>query len=68
IKAPRRVELLPYSLAKTRHFPEEPGNPFATGVDNDVALGLDGKIGLSSDLTLDLTVNPDFGQVEADPS
>src|SRR5690606_34921591 len=26
------------------------------------------KIGITSDITLDLTVNPDFGQVEADPS
>ena len=30
--------------------------------------GLDAKIGITNDLTLDLTVNPDFGQVEADPS
>ena len=31
-------------------------------------VGLDAKIGITSDITLDLTVNPDFGQVEADPS
>ena len=31
-------------------------------------MGLDAKIGITSDITLDLTVNPDFGQVEADPS
>ena len=30
--------------------------------------GLDGKIGVTSDLTMNFTVNPDFGQVEADPS
>jgi hypothetical protein len=30
--------------------------------------GLDLKYGLSSNLTLDATVNPDFGQVEADPA
>ena len=29
---------------------------------------MDAKIGLTSNLTLDLTVNPDFGQVESDPS
>jgi hypothetical protein len=29
---------------------------------------MDGKIGVTSDLTLDFTINPDFGQVEADPS
>ena len=31
-------------------------------------LGIDGKLGVSSDFTLDYTINPDFGQVEADPS
>jgi hypothetical protein len=46
----------------------ERGNPFATGQSNKVLAGLGGKIGLTNDLTLDLTVNPDFGQVEADPS
>ena len=30
--------------------------------------GLDGKVGLTSDLTVDFTINPDFGQVEVDPS
>ncbi len=32
------------------------------------AAGLDAKVGLTSNFTLDATVNPDFGQVEADPS
>ena len=30
--------------------------------------GLDGKIGIYSNFTLDFSINPDFGQVEADPS
>ena len=30
--------------------------------------GIDAKVGISSDYTLDLSINPDFGQVEADPS
>lgn len=68
IKAQRQVELLPYSVAKRVNAPAEAGNPFATGTDNDLAIGLDGKIGLSGDFTMDLTINPDFGQVEADPS
>jgi hypothetical protein len=38
------------------------------GKSSNVAVGLDAKIGITSDITLDLTVNPDFGQVEADPS
>ena len=30
--------------------------------------GIDAKIGLTNNITMDLTINPDFGQVEADPS
>jgi hypothetical protein len=38
------------------------------GTDGTGAVGLDAKVGLTSNFTLDATVNPDFGQVEADPS
>ena len=68
IKPARRLELLPYSVASSRQFKEIPGNPFATGELNKLSGGLDAKIGVTSDLTMDVTVNPDFGQVEADPS
>ncbi len=68
IGAPRRVELLPYTVGKLDRYPALDGDPFHDGSDAELALGLDGKMGLTSDLTLDFTVNPDFGQVEADPS
>ena len=68
IRPSRQVELLPYAVAKTQRFEKEPGNPFADGSLSDASAGLDGKIGLTNDLTLDFTINPDFGQVEADPS
>ncbi|RMF68197.1 MAG: hypothetical protein D6743_03735, partial [Calditrichaeota bacterium] len=68
IKSSRRVELLPYSVSDLRRFPREEGNPFATGQNSHFSGGLDAKMAVTSDLTLDLTVNPDFGQVEADPS
>jgi len=68
IRSPRRVELLPYAVGKLERFEREAGNPFATGSLTDLAGGLDAKVGVTSDLTMDLTVNPDFGQVEADPS
>jgi hypothetical protein len=55
----RNFELLPY--AKTKYVSEAVKNPTA-------GFGLDGKIGVTSDFTLDYTINPDFGQVEADPS
>ena len=65
----QRIEIMPYAVGKLKTFEKEPGNPFAdkgrTWMGN---LGLDAKIGLSSNFTADLTVNPDFGQVESDPS
>jgi len=64
----RRIELLPYGLAKMKAYEKEEGNPFATGFDKNFSAGLNGKIGLSSDFTLDFAINPDFGQVEADPA
>lgn len=68
LEARRRVELLPYGVAKAESFEAEPGNPFRDGNDGSITAGLDGKLGVTSDLTLDFTLNPDFGQVEADPS
>ncbi|HEY1023627.1 MAG TPA: DUF5916 domain-containing protein [Sphingobacteriaceae bacterium] len=68
IKPQKQLEIQPYIVANTQTFPEEDGNPFATGNLSELSGGLDGKIGITSDITLDFTVNPDFGQVEADPS
>ncbi|MFZ0454269.1 MAG: DUF5916 domain-containing protein [Ignavibacteriaceae bacterium] len=65
----RRIEIMPYSVGKLNTFEKEIGNPFAdkgkTWLGN---FGFDAKIGLSSNFTADLTINPDFGQVESDPS
>jgi len=61
------VEIAPYLLAKTEHFAKEAGNPFADGSRQQVTAGVDGKFAITRDLILDFTVNPDFGQVEADP-
>jgi hypothetical protein len=68
IRPQRQLEIQPYVVTKTERFQKEEGNPFATGKLSTIDGGLDAKIGLTSDITLDLTVNPDFGQVEADPS
>jgi len=65
----RRVEMMVSGLGKLSTFKKEPDNPFAyKGYTLGSNIGLDSKIGLSSNFTVDLTVNPDFGQVEADPS
>jgi hypothetical protein len=64
----RRLELLPYTAAQSAWRPSEAGNPFRTGQAGRAAIGGDLKMGVSSALTLTATVNPDFGQVEADPA
>lgn len=68
IKPQKQIEIQPYLVGQAESFEKEEGNPFATGSDSKITAGLDGKIGVTSDLTLDFTINPDFGQVEADPS
>lgn len=68
IKPKRKVELLPYTVARTERFEKEDGNPFLDGKKSVFSAGLDGKAAITNDLTLDFSINPDFGQVEADPS
>ncbi len=68
IQPKRRIEIAPYGMSKIDLYEKEAGNPFADGKDFGFEAGIDGKIGLTNDLTLDFAVNPDFGQVEADPS
>lgn len=64
---PKGIEILPYVMGKFRSEPKITGSPYRKGHDWDGNAGLDAKFALS-DLTLDLTVNPDYGQVELDPS
>ena len=68
IAVPKRVEILPYAVSHYHTYESESGNPFSTGRESKVTGGMDGKIGLSGNITADFTINPDFGQVEADPS
>jgi hypothetical protein len=60
IPAPRRLEVLPYSLGRGTYDPA--GSSYFGGA------GLDVKYGVTSNLTLDASINPDFGQVEQDPA
>lgn len=60
----RRIELLPYVVAKS--VPST--TPVPTSNASQLAAGLDLKAGIGPNLTLDATVRPDFGQVEADPA
>jgi len=67
IKPQKQLEIQPYALGQLDTYEAEAGNPFRDGNDGKFTGGLDAKIGITNDLTLDLTVNPDFGQVDADP-
>jgi len=64
-----RVELLPYVTGNSRVIGNrDAADPFNAGVNLGVGAGADVKLGIGSNLTLEATVNPDFGQVEADPA
>jgi hypothetical protein len=68
IKPQKQIEIQPFVVTKLDSYEAEAGNPYADGSDFNLNAGLDAKIGITNDLTLDLTINPDFGQVEADPA
>ncbi|HLF34926.1 MAG TPA: DUF5916 domain-containing protein, partial [Cyclobacteriaceae bacterium] len=68
LKPQKQLEVMPYVLGKIENSEKVEGNPYATGSRQVINAGLDAKIGITSNFTLDLTFNPDFGQVEADPS
>ena len=62
----RNIEFLPYSMGKLQIRPPQEG-PYGDRTQWSGNIGLDAKVGLS-DFTLDLTIYPDYGQVEQDPS
>ena len=68
IRPPRRLEVQPYTVGRITRAPGDADNPFYRPTATYGSLGADVKYGLSSNLTLTATINPDFGQVEADPS
>ena len=63
-----RLEIRPYTLGSARTARAEQGNPFFDGSDYNARAGLDVRYGLGSSYHLDMTINPDFGQVEVDPA
>jgi hypothetical protein len=69
VRGRRHLDLLPYATAKGEaKSTVEPGNPFTNGRTLAGSIGIDAKWGVSSNMTVDATVNPDFGQVEVDPA
>jgi len=66
---PRRlIEILPYAVGSAEYSPAVQDNPFRTGSDYAGNIGFDVKSALQSHMTLNMSVNPDFGQVEVDPA
>ncbi len=66
--ASKRLELVPYTVAQVLTEPRQPGNPLQKTPDPGASIGADLKYAVTPSLTLTATVNPDFGQVEADPA
>jgi hypothetical protein len=67
LRTGKRLEVLPYSVVRGESV-DRGGNPYRDNRELGVSTGVDLKYRLTSDLTLDVTVNPDFGQVEVDPA
>jgi hypothetical protein len=65
---PRQFELLPYVLTGATSKYEPGANPFKGSTTTNLSAGMDLKYLLTSNLTLDAAINPDFGQVEVDPA
>ncbi|MGE5245770.1 MAG: DUF5916 domain-containing protein [Betaproteobacteria bacterium] len=65
--SPKRLELVPYTVTSLTRQPTD-GNPLLHRSAPGASVGMDLKYALTPGLTLTSTINPDFGQVEADPA
>lgn len=68
IQPGQSLQVLPYVVQKAQYLIHDSNDPFYKSQQYKTSFGADIKWGLSSNLTLDATVNPDFGQVEVDPA
>jgi hypothetical protein len=68
-RAPGKAEILPYIVGRSTNIPvSDPSDPFTKAHATDGRVGADARYLVTSNLTLNATVNPDFGQVEVDPA
>lgn len=65
---PRQLEVLPYVVAGGTFERAADGDPYRDDREGNMSVGGDVKYLLTSNLTLNATLNPDFGQVEVDPA
>src|SRR5262245_41045091 len=68
ISPARAIQVTPYATSKGEFVPHAVGDPFHNGGRYQPEVGADLKTAVGSKLTLNATVNPDFGQVEVDPA
>jgi len=68
VRAPRRLEVLPYVSSQLVRAPGAADDPFYRANAGTAAAGVDLNVGLPQGLMLSATINPDFGQVEVDPA
>ncbi len=68
ISPPSRLFIAPYAMGKSDYSPAARGGAFYQQDRWGSNMGLDLKYGITGNLTLDLAVNPDFGQAEVDPA
>ncbi|WP_456425370.1 DUF5916 domain-containing protein [Rhodocaloribacter sp.] len=62
----RNIQVTPYTVS--RLLSAQGKNPDDRIIEREIDFGGDLKIGISSNTVLDVTFNPDFGQVDADPA
>jgi hypothetical protein len=68
INPPQKLEIMPYVVSSAKSLQHDNHDPFYKGNVFSKTIGADIKLGLGSNLTLNATINPDFGQVEVDPA
>ncbi|NQU66768.1 MAG: carbohydrate binding family 9 domain-containing protein [Candidatus Marinimicrobia bacterium] len=77
VPAAKQIEILPYVLSgrnsikgEMLSYPDSLGSEFSPldRIDRNLDGGVDVKYGIGSNSTIDLTINPDFGWIEADPA
>ena len=67
VRPGKRFELLPYTVSRAEYV-DRGANPFKSRDEYNATAGVDLVVRASSNLTMNATVNPDFGQVEVDPA
>jgi len=68
IESKQRLEIFPYLVQKAQYLAHDSDDPFYKGNQYKTSIGADIKFGIGSNINVDLTINPDFGQVEVDPA